>query len=209
MIIMLPGEKAFFVGATGVGKSYLMRALAMGAKYLIVLDPKHDFSWSDSGRSKYDDVYVSVADLAKNWTGPNPAIYRPDIAEMRNGCDEFFKWCWDKRSVHVLIDELLDICPRGNAGFWLEKCIKQGRSRKLTIWSGTQRPTKLPLTLISESKHFFIGQLLMPQDKKRMAEIVHPDLKDMYIEKFHFMYGGPGNRTLTPIDANSLNIKRK
>jgi hypothetical protein len=197
------GEKVFFVASTGWGKTVFARKLLTGLANNIIVDPKHEFSWSDTGTSRYDYIFTDLPSL-REWRGPNPAIYRPDITDLQNGCNDFFQFVWKLRTPRVYIDELLDLCPTGRASYWLQKCIKQGRSRGLSIWSGTQRPTGIPLELISESKHFFVGGLLMPQDRKRMAEIAHPDVAKQFPEPFTFFYTGVANRELRTMNANDI-----
>lgn len=196
----------FGVAMTGAGKSFLFRKLLIGTTYTIVVDPKHEWSWSDTGSSRYDDIYETLSDL-KEWKGPSPAIFRPDITDLMNGCNDFFAYCWKLRSIRVYIDELLDLCPTGRPSYWLAKCIKQGRSRGLSIWSGTQRPTGIPLELISESKHFFVGNLQMPQDRKRMAEVAHKDLARMEVPDFTFIYTGTAHREPISMNASTITVK--
>lgn len=199
-----PGEKAVFVAATGNGKSYLMRQLLKGLPSVIVVDAKHEWSWSEKGRSQYDRIFSSVPDLARNWDGKNPVIYRPDITDLQNGCNEFFEQCWRWRSPLVAIDEIFDLCPRGRAEYWLSKCVKQGRSRGLTIWFGMQRPAFVPLELLSESKHFFVGGLQLPQDRKRMAQVANVELLNLELPPYDFRYCSTIDRTLQPINANDI-----
>jgi DNA helicase HerA-like ATPase len=206
-IVIKPGEKVFGCAQTGAGKTVFFRHLLKGKAYTIVVDPKHEFSWSETGKSRYDHIYTNLSDLKSGWKGPTPAIYRPDISDLADGCNEFFKYCWGLKSVRVYIDELLDLCPTGRAGYWLAKCIKQGRSRGLSIWSGTQRPAGIPLELISESKHIFIGYLGLPQDRKRMAEASHPDVAKTIVPPFEFIYFGTVNRKPRKVSVDSVTVK--
>lgn len=197
-------QRAVFVGQTGSGKTVLASELLKRTDYVIVLDPKHMFSWNHG--PAYDDIYTDLGELDKHWRGPGAAIYRPQVGEMRAGCNAFFKWVWEQGSVLVYVDELYDIMVGGQAGYWMTKCMKQGRQRKLAIWGGTQRPARVDLSVLTEAQHFFMGLLLMPQDRKRMGEIAHPALKDIELDPYQFAYVGPDTRGQPPkiINARTL-----
>ena len=189
-------DRLFIVGQTGSGKSYLARELLNRTDYVVVVDPKHMFSW-EAGK-QYDDIYTSVKELDQHWEGPAAAIYRPSQAELYAGCNALFAWAWKQGNILVYIDEAYDLMVGGRSGYWLQKCMKQGRQKRLGIWCGSQRPAFVDLSLITEAQHFLVGFLAMPQDRKRMADVAHPSLRDAIPPEYHFWYVGPETRGHDP-----------
>lgn len=203
-------ERVFIVGQTGSGKSYLAARLLAQTNYVIVIDPKHMFTWGHGG--KFDDIYESVADLDEHWDGPAAAIYRPSTAEMRAGCQAFFSWAWRQGgNILIYIDELYDLMDgTGKAGTWLTKIMTQGRAKNLSVWGGTQRPSRIDFRLMSEAQHFFVGLLTVPEDQKRVADMSGAtELRTLLRDGppvFRFYHVTPTDRGKYPdlIDANNL-----
>lgn len=198
------GQRVLFVGQTGSGKTVLASTLLKSTDYVVVVDPKHMFTWGHGPR--FDDVYETVAELDREWKGPAAAIYRPSIGEMRAGCPAFFQWAWNQGSILVYIDEVFDLMVGGTAGAWLTKCYKQGRQKNLSVWAGTQRPARVDLSIITEAQHFFMGLLLMDVDRRRMAEIAHPALRTIDLDEYEFAYVGPDTRKSPPKIINARNL---
>lgn len=203
-------ERVFIVGQTGSGKSYLAARLLMPTNYVIVIDSKHMFTWGHGG--KFDDVYETVADLDQYWDGPAAAIYRPSMAECAAGCQAFFSWAWEQGgNILIYIDEILDLMDgTGKAARWLTKIMTQGRAKNLSVWGGTQRPSRVDFRLMSEAQHFFVGLLTVPEDQKRVADMSGAvqlrDLLKTGPPEYHFYHVTPKDRGKPPdlITANAL-----
>ena len=214
-ISLEPGERTFIVGSTGSGKTYLARRLLWNAKNLVVVDVKHGFTWSDTknantGDSPYDLVFTTLAELLA-WTGKGkPAIFQPDFADIKNGIvDDFFKLCWNWKTPLVYCDEILDLAPRGQLPFWFEKVIKQGRQRGITCVFGSQRPKRIPMEVVTESQHYFIGRLAARDDRERMAECTFREVRDIRVPKFQFLYANDSLTKPVIVKADDLVIRRK
>lgn len=216
-IRLQPGERTFIVGSTGSGKTYLARRLLWGAPNVIVLDPKHGFTWSDkaganTGDSKYDFAVPEIEDL-KRWDGKRPIIFQPPMIRgksMESIYDEFFALCWFWKTPLVYCDELMQIAPTGNPPFELKKVITQGRQRGITAIFGTQRPSKIPVICMSESQHYFAGRLANKVDREKMADYMNSELLVRQpAKKFEFWYANESRDSPVMIGADDLDITRR
>jgi hypothetical protein len=50
-------------------------------------------------------------------------------------------------------------------------CLTRGRELGIGMWSASQRPSGLAQIILSESNHYIIFDLNMPQDRKKLAEV--------------------------------------
>jgi hypothetical protein len=77
------------------------------------------------------------------------------------------------------IDEVYSIVRTGGAALTaLEKCLTEGRSYGLGLFLCTQRPSRLPLFVLSEAQHYAVFRLKLAKDRIRMAECMQLD-KDL------------------------------
>lgn len=164
------GDRAFFVGTTGSGKTTLARKLLAPAKDVVVVDPKHGFTWEREKLPYGKGVITSDFRQVMAHEGPEPLIYRPSLAECAAGLPWFWRWVWLRQNTLVYVDEVSSITKPVNPPVEFARCIQQGRSKQISVWCGTQRPAKIPVIILSESEHDFIFRLRHSTDKKRMAE---------------------------------------
>lgn len=167
-------DRVFFVGSTGSGKTTLAKALLWGKRYIVVLDPKHQFALPADWPHGY--VITSSLQEARNIDDERTIIYRPSFEETRNRCDDFFQWIFERENVTVYVDEVFPIVPNNRIGYWYGRCIQEGRGKGISTWSATQRPASIPLNIMTESEHFFVFRLANPEDRKRMGQWGNPRL---------------------------------
>ncbi|MCI0564627.1 MAG: hypothetical protein MN733_39670, partial [Nitrososphaera sp.] len=84
---------------------------------------------------------------------------------------ELMALAYDVGNVIVYVDELSSVIPpRSKPPRAFFDIIQRGRSRNVTLWSSTQRPTLIPLESISEATHFFIFRLNLDRDRKTITD---------------------------------------
>lgn len=166
------GEHVFICGRTGSGKSVLEETYISGFRNAFILDTKGLFNWS---MIPDIPVYTNLEDLISDFNGKNgKAIFRPNIFSMDSEVyDNFFKWIYMRKNTAVGIDEVMSLYTNSTEPlFWHKALMTRGRELGINVFNCTQRPKTIPITLISECTHFFVFDLQIEADRKRMKEVV-------------------------------------
>lgn len=203
--LSIPNDnRVLIVGSTGSGKTYLARKLLIGRDRLVVIDPKHTFSW---GLAPKYDRYMTFAELRK-WKGDGNVIYRPTDSELAVFCTPFWTWAWSNTPLRVYIDEITEMTPATRPPVGLRRAIKMGREKKLSVWYASQRPSLIPISLISEAEVTFSGLLRNPDDRIRMSKFTgFPELREQTAQ-YEFWYCNSLENVAFKINANDI-VRRK
>lgn len=169
---MLPhrGSRTFIGGKTGTGKTTLSIRLleAMCNKQsLVIIDPKGNYPWP------HDAVLVTNAqELNANNTEP-VIIVRPQLGEDNfEFYDQVIQWVYLRGNTILYIDELYLLRNGTRYPPSLLLICTTGRTQGITFIAGAQRPSLIPLVVMSEAEYFFIFRLNMEEDRKRLSKIV-------------------------------------
>lgn len=163
------GEHVFIAGQTGSGKTVLAEIYLSGLDNVICLDIKGETNFS-----MLPDIKI-FTHLEKLMTfGAGKAIYRPCLEEMNTQFyNLFFEWIYKRKNTNVWVDEVMGLYENSLTMLPFHKAIMtRGRTKKISCWNVTQRPKNIPLSSISESKHFFIFDLRLEGDRKRIQEVI-------------------------------------
>jgi energy-coupling factor transporter ATP-binding protein EcfA2 len=185
-------ERCFLVGTTGSGKTTLATSLLARANHTVVLDPKHGFG-PPKGRAKADqqDETRVITDDPKTVTrheGPEPIVYQPPLWVCQS-LDWFWDWVWWREQTILYIDEVAMVIPSAQRlPNGLARLIQQGRQRGIGVWNATQRPSRIPIPILSESEHHFVFRLRHPADLRRMAEYTDPTVESEPVSGHDFYY---------------------
>lgn len=167
------------VGRTGAGKSYLGRRFINGLSRLVVFDPKGTLAtgwnlepWSDKGeRALLEGKPVRLrvpAPLDGQWDGYAQTIYHAGNCTL-------------------YIDEAYGVVPPGKRiPEYLNALYTRGRELRIGVWAATQRPTWVPLVMLSEAEWLFVFRLQMAADRQRMAELMGPEVENVVKDKHGF-----------------------
>jgi MoxR-like ATPase len=183
---ILTTEHVFIPGRTGSGKTFLARQYLAAFNNVIALDTKATLKWAEIPDVK---VFTKLKDLMKFKEGK--AIYRPCFEELNKEYYEaFFKWIYFRQNTICWVDEIMSICE--NASYipeYMKAIYTRGRERNTSIWGLTQRPKTIPLVCMSEATHFFIFDLNLEADRRRVAEVVgNEKIMVRPPEKYSFWY---------------------
>jgi hypothetical protein len=66
--------------------------------------------------------------------------------------------------------------------------LTRGRSRHITVWTGTQRPRFLPLFAVSESQHIFLFEVGSTDDRKHVAKLAGVEGLETLVTGHEFLY---------------------
>lgn len=177
-------DRVAIVGATGSGKTFLSRHLLWRVKRLVVCDPKGTLrgqwaleEWSETTRAKLlegEPVRVRIAS--------------PIIRGSKESPDwEPYLWdVYDAGNVLLYVDEVYGVVPIGRKSQALNAIYTRGRELGIGAFACSQRPSWIPLELLSESSWFFMFRLLLQEDRDRMAAMMGPQVKEPFREPYGF-----------------------
>lgn len=182
-------ERSSFLGCSGSGKTTFAERVMSIYPYSVVLDTKHDLKWSGYRVFSDIDKLIKAADKEiKNDGAENRFLYRPERGFERDESYELqtklFEWIWDRKSRAVYIDEATQISTSTRICSSLFDLITRGRSRGISILSGSQRPSGLKQEFLSESENIYCFQLRLPADKEKVLKFGNVDAD--LIEKANF-----------------------
>lgn len=175
----IPANKHVLVcGMTGTGKSFLAEHYLRGYKYVVKLDTKDETGerhaegkspWEGLTEGKDFTVCRNLEELDEIDTPK--IIYVPAFEDQtQENFDEFFNWIFERGNCILWIDELMSVgtvqrFPRG-----LGRIMQQGRSKGIGVWACTQRPSGIPAIVPASCTYFFVFNMTLPQDRKKLVE---------------------------------------
>ncbi len=190
-------SRAVFVGQTGSGKTTLARMILGYYNDVVVYDVKGQMKPKDWPGFKFvfsfDDLR-RFGGMQQSGKSVYPKIvFQPNIYELPDEknlepADQFFKWIYFRENTVLYIDEVYGVTAARVIPFHLKAILTRGRERGITAIMATQRPKEIPQFILSESEHFYVFRLQMPQDKDAIERIKGiPTTAIDSLEKYEFL----------------------
>ena len=166
------GKHQCFLGSTGTGKSELALKEIDYFKHYVIVDTQESIIKKDA--TYYSDPRAVIKNLSKK----AHIVYRPKAC-FRNKLvwNWFFQQLNDsshnqRGKIHpliIFIDEIYQI----GYGPSIPSSIPQGlatcRQRHISYWIATQRPTNIPIPILTECTNLIVFYLKREDDKKYVA----------------------------------------
>ena len=199
----IPTNKHVLVcGMTGTGKSFLCEQYLSRYDYVVKLDTKDETTerqlagvsaWDGLEENK-DFTIVRNIDLLDD-VETKKIIYAPPYDEQNEETfNRFFKWCFDRGNTIVWVDELMSIGTVHRYPKELGRLMTQARSKNVALWCCTQRPSGIPNIVPANCSYFFVFDMALPQDRKKLVEVT--GMMEMYElpTGYNFWYYKMGER---------------
>ena len=191
-----PDKHVLVVGATGTGKSYLAEQYLKGYEYVVKLDTKDETSErTRAGLSAWEGLiegkdFVIVRNFEELDEVETPKIiYVPPYEEQtKDNFNRFFDWIFKRENTILWIDELMSIGTVNSYPFSLGRLYQQGRSKGIGIWGCSQRPSGIPSIAPANSSYYFVFNLYLKADRKRMVDSTGMDQLDELPKGHNFWF---------------------
>lgn len=193
-------DRAVLIGKTGCGKTTLARFFVEDSEkpFSVTWNPKGSdavLGWNQTHVGSLGALY-DAADKEER-----RIVYTPDpfVAEDERNQAEFFYWVYENKNRRLYLDEATAIVyggvkvPRG-----LLALINRGRERGVSTMTATQRPSGVPMNILSESEHYYVFKTLLPQDRQRVEAITGITVEDQAGLNDHEFYYFNLSRGLLP-----------
>jgi hypothetical protein len=209
---ILPGrtDRAVLVGMTGSGKTTLAEQMLKFSRFVAVYDAKGLLRWD--GYERYRSL-KGVTD-----SNAEKIIYSPSFIELRDFdfIDAFFAWVYQRGNCTAYIDEVYSVTKGPNLPLHYHACLTRGREKGVELLSATQRPMSIPNVILSESEHYYIFRLSMPNDRKKIEQTVAlSEERIQALKKREFFYAsaedidlGPQGPLILDLPSKSINEVR-
>jgi hypothetical protein len=176
------GQHITIVGTTGSGKTVLMRELLEQRSYVVVLGTKNEDPelYEPFERQGYRvvDEFNPTPPGGESRIIFRPRMTTPDKAGRQHQAAKFrvmlFK-AFEAGGWTVAVDELWVVAKPLGLADTLEEFWSQGRSLKLTVVGGTQKPVDIPLLAFDQATHLFLFRNTDRYRIQRMAEFAGTD----------------------------------
>jgi DNA helicase HerA-like ATPase len=142
------GQHIAAVGDTGTGKTYLVSKLTELRQYVVIF------------RTKPDDIKFPGFRKARTVAALDDLYETRILLEPKHGQQmrqgyELLTRVWDQGGWTVVIDEEWYVEARLHLTEYVETLLTQGRSKKISVIVGMQRPSRISRFAISQCTHLF------------------------------------------------------
>lgn len=192
-------DRVLLVGQTGSGKTTLAQFLLNHRTYRVVADYKGRINWP--GYVICNDLKTLIKNDAKSLT------YRPDYAESQDddARERFWEWIYRRENTTAYADEVAAFTTGDRYPYYYGACLSRGRELGVEVWSGTQRPTRIPQIVLSESEHVYAFRLRLPQDRERVEALTGIDRNRIaMLQKQEFLYSRQDADVVGPLRLQGI-----
>ena len=193
------GEHVAVIGTNGTGKTYLMSVLADMRRYVVVVKTKAD-------DIKFINFIKDRRGTHLNTLYADKILLDPPFHRQSSIIRKALFDIWETGNWNVFLDELYYIDRLGLRGL-TDMLLTQGRSKKISVITGMQRPVWITRFALSECTHIFCFRL-EGRDLKTISDITNDDFAEVVASldrsKHEFAHFHVPSATIAKGNANSL-----
>lgn len=211
-------EQLLVCGQKGAGKTTLIRRLLtlIPEELTIIIDSKPDWDHLEPMMVVETDKPRKL-DMRLLWTLKSKkahGIYvyqtKDDIPAYEDkNVDRIIFWALKRKHVTIVVDELGDFAKGSYTTPSMSKLIRQARSKHCRVILGSQRPGGgIPQIAVDQSQRFCVFMLMNRNDRKRLAEWIHPGLAKMANGRDFWYYEIPRDRPAKPLTLMHQEVRK-
>lgn len=191
------GQHMSVIGDTGSGKSFLMSQLVQMKEYAVVFQTKTD-------DIVYDGFRVVKDTKSLDNIHSNKILLRPEYKKQAVEGYRMLKKMYEQGGWAGFIDEHW-YAERLGLKPYIERNVTQGRSLKISMVMGMQRPVQISRFILSQSEHV-ISFRVEPRDLRILAEATTDKIVGpiQSLNKYEFIYFNRTERILAKGTAKTL-----
>lgn len=191
------GQHVAIIGSNGTGKTYLESKILPLRDYVVVCRTKADDITFDGFRTIKTVDGITV--------GQHKYLLAPRYEAQRYEIHRAVEMAWRQRAWCVAFDELFYLCEKLRLANDADRLLTQGRSLKISVVVGMQRPSRITRFGISESIHVFVFRA-EGRDVKTIEEATTPRIVPAIaaLRRYEFAYFNRLTGAVTIGDANHL-----
>lgn len=199
------GEHVILVGDTGSGKTYLESKLLPLRKHVIVLRTKpDDIKFTDF--RKVTSVF-KIGAFPFNNAGQEITKYLlvPKYEDQRREAARLFETAWLEGGWTVAVDETYYATNILKLESYINKLLTQGRSKRITVVAGMQRPAWVSRFALSQCTHAFIFRM-EGRDLTALSQALSPAIVEPVanLTGHDFIYFNRATREIRKGNARNL-----
>lgn len=193
------GQHAAVIGSTGTGKTYLMSRLIGIRKYVVMVKTKAD-------DIEFPDMLRDRKGRLLNELYADRILLEPPFDRQSTTIRKAMRSIWETGNWSLFLDELYYIDRLGLRGL-VDMLLTQGRSKKISVVTGMQRPVWVTRFALSECSHIFCFRL-EGRDLKTIADMTSDDFAEVVStlsrDKHEFAHFHVPTATIGKGNANNL-----
>lgn len=192
-----PGEHVSIFGITNSGKSTLTRQMAQCFPRKIVFDRLNEWETENEKTVEDFDSFAEAYEVAfyePTFTivvRPQAGLSQGTLSELCNKVMAMVYRCEriEPHGIAIIMEEAWLYAPLMDVPPWLIENLLTGRHYKISLIMNAQRPALISKSMVSQSRHVFIGQFFEANDRKYYRECLGniPEL-NRDPERFHFLW---------------------
>lgn len=192
------GEHVAAVGDTGTGKTFLLSKLVQLRPYVVIIRTKPD-------DIKFPGFRTVHKASAMDSLYDNRLLLTPKYSYQLRETFGALERAWEQGGWTIVVDELWYVEKMLRLGNLTDRLLTQGRSKKLSVIVGMQRPAQISRFAISQCTHLFTfrveGRDLQIVKESTTPRIVEPVQN---LTGHHFVYYNRAKRIVATGDATKL-----
>jgi len=176
-------DKFLIMGRSGCGKSTLGHSIADIYPRLIIFDTVNEYAVNENDTviRNLDDLERFIRRVDSEEIHKFKAYVKFSIETKNKDLifDHMMRILYYWGNCMVVVEEIHHYCTPHKIGENFEYCMTSGRHRDLGFIFTTQRPALINKTVMSQSTHIFVGNLIDRNDAKTVANFIGKDSKEL------------------------------